>query len=295
MREMRKMRKILALGLVAVMAIGLAACGDRPGQQKSEDTKKEDQAKTGKKGSVKNTDRNLIVGFDQNFPPFGYLDSKGNYTGFDIELAKEAAKRMNLDLELQPIDWDAKDMELSSGTIDCIWNGFSTNGREGKYTFSDSYMYNAQVFVVRKDSGIKDQKGLTGKVVDVQKESSAESALNSDEQKNLKSSFASLNSIGDYNTAMMDLESGAVDAVAMDKFVALDQIKNKPDKFLILDGEISSEQYAVGFLKGNKELRDKVNQALSAMDADGTFARISEKYFGENVSILSKKLNAGQD
>ena len=94
---------------------------------------------------------------------------------------------------------------------------------------------------------------------------------------------------------MMDLESGAVDAVAMDKFVALDQMKNKPDKFQILNEQISSEQYAVAFLKGNTQLRDQVNSVLHEMDTDGTFAKISQKYFGENVSILSQKTNAGQD
>lgn len=294
---MRGMRKILTLGLAAALAIGATACGAGTGDQKKADSgaNSKTETKTAKKGDVKNTDQNLIVGFDQNFPPFGYLDDKGNFTGFDLELAQEAAKRMNVELVLQPIDWETKDMELSAGTIDCIWNGFSVNGRERNYTFSDSYMNNAQVFVVRKNSGIADEQGLAGKVVDVQKESTAESALNSKEQETLKNSFSQLNQVADYNTAMMDLESGAVDAVAMDKFVALDQMKNKPDKFQILNEQISSEQYAVAFLKGNTQLRDKINAILREMDTDGTFARISQKYFGENVSILSQKLNAGQD
>lgn len=294
---MRGMKKILAFGLIAVMALAGTACGTKSGDQKNANSGDGSKAesKTAKKGDVKNTDQNLIVGFDQNFPPFGYLDSNGNFTGFDLELAQEAANRMKVELVLQPIDWETKDLELSAGTIDCIWNGFSVNGREKNYTFSDSYMNNAQVFVVRKNSGIEDEQGLAGKVVDVQKESSAETALNSKEEETLKNSFAQLNQVADYNTAMMDLESGAVDAVAMDKFVALDQMKNKPDKFQILNEQISSEQYAVAFLKGNTQLRDQVNSVLHEMDTDGTFAKISQKYFGENVSILSQKTNAGQD
>ena len=294
---MRGMKKILAFGLIAMTALAVTACGTKSGDQKNANSGDGSKAesKTAKKGDVKNTDQNLIVGFDQNFPPFGYLDSNGNFTGFDLELAQEAANRMNVELVLQPIDWETKDLELSAGTIDCIWNGFSVNGREKNYTFSDSYMNNAQVFVVRKNSGIEDEQGLAGKVVDVQKESSAETALNSKEEETLKNSFAQLNQVADYNTAMMDLESGAVDAVAMDKFVALDQMKNKPDKFQILNEQISSEQYAVAFLKGNTQLRDQVNSVLHEMDTDGTFAKISQKYFGENVSILSQKTNAGQD
>lgn len=294
---MRGMKKILAFGLIAMTALAVTACGTKSGDQKNANSGDGSKAesKTAKKGDVKNTDQNLIVGFDQNFPPFGYLDSNGNFTGFDLELAQEAANRMNVELVLQPIDWETKDLELSAGTIDCIWNGFSVNGREKNYTFSDSYMNNAQVFVVRMNSGIEDEQGLAGKVVDVQKESSAETALNSKEEETLKNSFAQLNQVADYNTAMMDLESGAVDAVAMDKFVALDQMKNKPDKFQILNEQISSEQYAVAFLKGNTQLRDQVNSVLHEMDTDGTFAKISQKYFGENVSILSQKTNAGQD
>ena len=294
---MRGMKKIMAFGLIAVMVLAVTACGTKSGDQKNANSGDGSKAesKTAKKGDVKNTDQNLIVGFDQNFPPFGYLDSNGNFTGFDLELAQEAANRMKVELVLQPIDWETKDLELSAKTIDCIWNGFSVNGREKNYTFSDSYMNNAQVFVVRKNSGIEDEQGLAGKVVDVQKESSAETALNSKEEETLKNSFAQLNQVADYNTAMMDLESGAVDAVAMDKFVALDQMKNKPDKFQILNEQISSEQYAVAFLKGNTQLRDQVNSVLHEMDTDGTFAKISQKYFGENVSILSQKTNAGQD
>ena len=282
---MKVFKRLLTLALIGATAFSLMACGGSGKASSGDSTTKVSNKKT---KAVKNTDDVFIVGFDQNFPPFGYVGDDGEFTGFDIDLAKETAKRLGQDISLQPIDWDAKDMELSSGTIDCIWNGFTINGREDAYTWSDCYMDNAQVFVVKSNSGIKDNSGLKGKTVDVQKDSSAESAFNSDENKDLKNSFAQMISVADYNTAMMDLESGAVDAVAMDKFVALDQIKDKKDEFTILPDEISSEQYAVGFKKGNGTLRDQVNKALHEMDEDGTFEKISKKWFGENVSILGE-------
>lgn len=267
---MRFWKKALSFVFVGAAAVSLTACsgGSRT------DTKK----------STDNDDKTLVVGFDQNFPPFGYVNDDGDYVGFDIDLAKEAAKRMDMDIKLQPIDWDSKDMELESGTIDCIWNGFTINGREKKYTFTDAYMDNSQVVVVKTDSGIDDLGDLKGKNVEVQKESSAETAIN--DNKDLKKSFGQLTSVADYNTGIMDLESGAADAVAMDIYVAKDQISGK-EGLKILDEQISTEQYGVGFLKGNTKLRDKVEKALKEMVKDGTFETISKKWFnGENVCIL---------
>ena len=266
-----RVKRLVATLLVGVLALAAVACGS-----------------SSKSSKLQNTDDTFVVGFDQNFPPFGYVDDNGEYTGFDIELAQEVAKRLDMECVLQPIDWDAKDLELEAGTIDCIWNGFTMNGREDSYTWSDPYMNNSQVFVVREDSGINSEEDLAGKIVDVQKESSAETALNEDDMASLTGSFSQLISVADYNTAMMDLASGAVDAVAMDKFVALDQINGKEDTYKILDYEISSEQYGVGFALGNTDLRDKVNKILKEMNEDGTFAEISEKWFGTDVSILGK-------
>ncbi len=230
----------------------------------------------------------FTVGFDQDFPPFGYVGDDGEYTGFDIELATEAAKRMGKELVLQPINWDAKDMELESGTIDCIWNGFTINGREDDYEWTQAYMDNSQVFVVRADSGITTFADLAGKVVEVQKESSAQSALEDEDHTDLLASFGQFLTVDQYNTAFMDLESGAVDAVGIDIGVANYQIQGKEDLFVILDEQISTEQYGVGFLKGNTALRDEVEAVLLDMNADGTFAEISEKYFGYDVSILGE-------
>ena len=179
-------------------------------------------------------------------------------------------------------------MELSSGTIDCIWNGFTMNGREDDYTWSTPYMDNSQVFVVAADSGISSLADLAGKVVEVQTDSSAEAALK--DNADLSATFGTLQTTPDYNTAFMDLEMGAVDAIAMDVIVAGYQIEQRgeSDKYVILDETLSSEEYGIGFKKGNEELRDKVQGALDEMAADGTMAEISEKWFGRDVTTIGK-------
>ena len=233
----------------------------------------------------KGSDKTFTVGFDAEFPPYGYRDDNGEYVGFDLDLAAEVCKRQGWELVKQPIDWDAKDMELSSGAIDCIWNGFTMNGREDAYTWTEPYIDNSQVFVVASASGVQNKEELAGKVVAVQKDSSALAALNDEENADniaLRDSFSQLIEYADYNTAFMDLEQGAVDAVAIDIGVAQYQIAQREEgKFVMLQGEdnkLAVEQYAVGFLKGNDELRDTVQKTLDEMAADGTFAQIAEKW-----------------
>ena len=233
----------------------------------------------------KGSDKTFTVGFDAEFPPYGYRDDNGEYVGFDLDLAAEVCKRQGWELVKQPIDWDAKDMELSSGAIDCIWNGFTMNGREDAYTWTEPYIDSSQVFVVASASGVQNKEELAGKVVAVQKDSSALAALNDEENADniaLRDSFSQLIEYADYNTAFMDLEQGAVDAVAIDIGVAQYQIAQREEgKFVMLQGEdnkLAVEQYAVGFLKGNDELRDTVQKTLDEMATDGTFAQIAEKW-----------------
>ncbi len=228
----------------------------------------------------------MIVGFDQEFPPMGFMAEDGSYVGFDLDLAQEAASRLGLEYQAQPIAWDSKDMELESGNIDCIWNGFTITGREDDYEWTEPYMDNAQVFVVNGDSGIETLADLAGKVVECQADSSALAALNEDAE--LTATFAQLLTTADYNSALMDLEQGAVDAVAMDVIVARYQIQQRDANFVVLDETLSSEAYAVGFKKGNTELRDQVQGALEEMAADGTMAEISEKWFGEDLTVIGK-------
>ncbi len=268
------MKKLLALLLCVTMtAFMLTGCG---GASEESGTASAEGERT-----------TFTVGFDAEFPPYGYMDDNGEYVGFDLSLAQEVCNRNGWELVKQPINWDTKDMELSSGAIDCIWNGFTINGREDDYTWSVPYVDNSQVFVVAADSGIAAQADLAGKTVAVQADSSALAALNDEENTALTESFASLNQFADYNTAFMDLEAGAVDAVAMDIGVANFQMESREaGKFIILDEYLSTEQYGVGFLLGNEALRDQVQKTLLEMVEDGTFAKIAEEWGLSDVVCL---------
>lgn len=276
-------KKIGALLIAGVMAVAsLAGCSSGSSADATKTTTQAaTQANSDSKGGT------FTVGFDQDFPPMGFVDEKtGEYTGFDLALAAEVAKRLGLEIKYQPIAWDSKDMELSSGTIDCIWNGFTMNGREDDYTWSEPYMKNDQVFVVKADSGIKSSKDLAGKIVDVQTDSSAQAALN--DNKTLSDTFGQLIVVDNYNSAFMELESGAVDAIAMDNTVASYQISKRGADFVVLDESIAAEEYGIGFKKGNTELRDKVQNTLEEMAKDGTMAKISEEWFGKDITTIGK-------
>lgn len=278
------MKKFFALLLSAVMVVGVLSGCSAAGsdvQESSENTTV---------GGAKKEGDTFTVGFDAEFPPYGYMDDNGEYVGFDLELAEEVCKRNGWTLKKQPIDWDSKDMELSSGSIDCIWNGFTMQGREDLYTWSVPYVDNSQVFVTKADSGIASQADLAGKIVGVQKDSSALAALEGDAAA-LAATFADMTQYADYNTAFMDLEAGAVDAVAIDIGVASYQISQRDGAYIILDDQLASEQYGIGFLLGNTELKDQVEKTLLEMVADGTFMTVAEKYadFGMVDSVCLGK------
>ena len=226
----------------------------------------------------------LIVGFDQAYPPYGYVGDDGEFTGFDLDLAKAVADKLDWEVQLEPIDWDAKDALMDSGAINCIWNGFTMETREDDYTFSDPYMLNAQVIVVRADSGIATQADLAGKTVVTQVDSAAEEVLEGDAA-DLTATFASLETIGEYNTAFMQLESGAVDAVACDLSIAMYQMAAKPDAYVMLDERLSEENYAVGFKKGDTATAEKVTEALRELYEDGTVAQIAAKYADQGLTM----------
>lgn len=273
-------KRTLALFGVMVLAIGmLAGCGEKEAA-----------------GNAQNEEDNtFVVGFDASFPPYGYRDDNGEYVGFDLDLAAEVCERNDWELVKQPIDWDARDFELSSGAIDCIWNGFTINGREELYTWSEPYVDNSQVFAVAAGNGIESKADLAGKVVAVQKESSALAALNDEEKPEnilLRDSFEELIEYADYNTAFMDLEQGAVDAVAIDIGVAQYQIESREEgAFLMLEGDenmLATEQYGIGFFLGNEELRDKVQKTIDEMVKDGTFMKIAEQWGLEGSVCLGK-------
>lgn len=238
-------------------------------------------------------DKTLIVGFDAEYPPYGYMDENGEYTGFDLELAQAVCDMEGWELEKKPINWDSKDMELNSGSIDCIWNGFTMNGREDDYTFSTPYVDNSQVIVVAENSGIEKLADLAGKTVGVQAASAALDLLQSEEeggQKELADTFGSLNEFADYNTAFTELQAGALDALAIDIGVAKYQLNSRGEGFTILDETLNTEQYAIGFKKGNDELCEIVNADLQKLAEDGTVEELAEKY--EIADMVSLKAEA---
>lgn len=276
-----KAKKIAAVLLAGTMTLALAACG-------GSSTSTSDSASGSSQGTseqtASNDDTTLVVGFDAEYPPYGYMDEKtGEYTGFDLELAQEVCDRRGWTLEKKPINWDNKDAEVDSGSVDCLWNGMTYTGRENDYTWSEPYVDNSIMMVVSSDSDIQSLDDLSGKIVITQSDSSALTALESDDLADLTSTFADLQQNPSYNTCFEDLKAGAVDAVAVDIGVARYQLNNNPDDFRMLDDPISTEQYAIAFKKGNTELRDEVQETLDEMVEDGTFMEIAEEYADYNL------------
>lgn len=261
---------VVAAATLALAAVMLAGCSS--GSQSS--------------SSSASTDKTTFtVGFDKAYPPYGFVGDDGQYTGFDLDLAKEVCDRNGWELKLEPIDWDAKDALVDSGAITCIWNGFTIEGREDNYAFSDPYMLNEQVVVVRNGSDIKSLDDLKGKTVITQADSAALDVLEGEDYAALTASFSRLDTIADYNTAFLQLESGAVDAVACDLSIADFQMSNKSGAYVKLSKALSSEHYGVGFKKGNTEMADKVTATLKEMYADGSVKSLCEKYAEYGLSF----------
>ena len=291
---MKRATGFAAVLMVAAMVFTMAGCGS----SKDADTSAKKETKTEDSKDKENSDKQFIVGFDAEYPPYGYMDDDGEYTGFDLELAQSVCDLEGWELEKKPINWDSKDMELNSGSIDCIWNGFTMNGREDDYTFSDPYVDNSQVIVVAEDSGIDKLTDLAGKTVGVQAASAALDLLQSEEeggQKELADTFGSLNEFADYNTAFTELQAGALDALAIDIGVAKYQLNSRGEGFKILDETLNTEQYAIGFKKGNDELCNIVNADLQKLADDGTVAELAEKDEISDMVTLKASDDASKD
>ena len=276
------MKKWIAILLALVLCLGLlTACGS-----KAEEPAAEAPAESGETTT-------FTVGFDAEYAPYGYMGEDGEYTGFDLEMAEAVCEIYGWELVKKPINWDSKDMELNSGTIDCIWNGFTVTGRENDYTWTDPYVDNSIVWVVKSDSGIETEADLAGKNVVTQSGSSAYTALTAEEDNDenlaLAATFADLQSVADYNTAFANLDSGLVDAIAVDIGIAQYQLNSRNDDSLkMLDEPLSTEKYAIGFKLGNTELRDKVQEALNQLVENGTFMELAEKYELADMVCLGK-------
>lgn len=257
------MKKLTALFLTLILGLSVILTGCGESNTPSEEAKK----------------KTFTVGFDAEYPPYGYMDENGEYTGFDLELAAALCELEGWELVKKPIDWDSKDLELNSGSIDVIWNGFTKNGREDDYEFSKSYIDNSQVIVVAEDSDLKTLEDLAGKKVGVQAASAALDVLTDEEaQKELGDSFGEIAQFADYNTAFTELLAGALDALAIDIAVAKYQIATRGEGYVILKETLNKEEYAVGAKKGNVTLVDTINKDLKTLYDNGTVSRLAEKY-----------------
>ena len=272
------MKKLSAIALALVMGFStlLGGCSSSDSSSSSNDDSLQYVMDKGE----------LIVGLDDSFPPMGYRDKDNKIVGFDVDLAKETCKRMGIKAKFQPVSWESKEQELSSKNIDCIWNGL-TPEREKVLTFTEPYMSNPQIFVVLADSGIKTEADLKGKVVAAQSGSTAYATI--DKDTNLKDSFKEFIGVEDNVKALMDLEVGGSDAVAMDTVVARYYMTKDPGKYSIIeDTTILDEEMGVGFRKGDNALCKKVEDTLKEMQKDGTLAKISKKWFGEDLTTIGK-------
>ena len=234
------------------------------------------------------TDGRFVVGFDADFPPYGFKEGS-EYKGFDLDLARAVCAAKGWEFVANPINWDAKDMELNSGAIDCIWNGFTIQGREKAYTWSSPYVDNSQVVLVKAGSPIMTLADLAGKIVGVQTDTPVMRALSKGgDHEKLGATFAKLIVEPNYNQAVNELAAGAVDAVAMDVGVAKRKMSDLPGKFELLGEIVMTETYGIGFKLGNEELRDQGEAALRKLFADGTAAKIAEQYGIEKSALILK-------
>lgn len=263
----------LLLSMILIASLALTSCGSASGSDKSW----EKVQKAGK----------FVLGLDENFPPMGFKDENGEITGFDIDVAKEVCSRLGLELVLQPINWDAKEQELNTGKIDCIWNGFTMNEeRKKNLLFTKPYMNNRQVLVVKADAPYSKKEDLAGKKLGLQAESSAVDAL--EEAADFKASLGEVLQFEDNMMALMDLEKGGVDVVLMDEIVARYYITFKEKAYKVLDDALAYEEYGIGFRKNDNSLMTKFQDTLEAMAKDGKLEEISKKWFGEDITVIGK-------
>lgn len=260
-------KKMIAVGTMTVAAAAmLAGCG---GQEKQAEQKLPDK---------------IVIGLDDNFPPMGFRDDNGELIGFDIDLAKEAGKRLGIPVEFKPIDWDSKEAALKSKQVDMLWNGLTITEDRGKQiAFSKPYLNNAQILVVRADSQITDRAGLAGKIIGTQEGSSSVEAL--DKQVDFKNSLQDVKKYGDFVAAFMDLEVGRTDGLLVDSVVGRYYMSKKPGKFKVIDDKMGDEQYGIGMRKEDTLLQEKLNGVLKDMSEDGTMTKLSQKWFNEDITI----------
>lgn len=297
------MKKILSVILAATLAVSFTGCGLIANSAAASAPASSGSTGSGASTASAAADASwekvqkagkLVLGLDDAFPPMGYVDTKtGELVGFDLDVAKEACKRLNIELKTQAIDWNNKTAELNNGNIDCLWNGFSkTAEREKEFSLSIPYMKNNQIILVKTGTSYTGLASLAGKTVGVQSDSSAESALN--DNASFKKTLKSVVQIDDYSKAVLELQNGTIDAIAIDEVVARFYLTNNPGAYQVMkekdgkDSSLATEDYVVGFRKADTTLKEKIEGTLKDMAKDGTLAKISTKWFGEDVTTVGK-------
>ena len=287
---MKKMKYLAVFAAAfALAAFVLVGCSSGASSSSASASASSTSASASASAASASSDANkFIVGFDAEYPPYGFKAADGSYTGFDLDLAQAVCEMNGWEFEAKPIDWDAKDLELDSGNITCIWNGFTYEGREDKYAWSAQYMLNEQVFVVAEGSDVTAYENMGGKKVVTQAGSAAFDLLtDNEEHEAMEARFdgGKVATVPDYNTAFLQLESGAVDVVACDLSIAQYQIAQNPGKFVQLDEPLNSEHYAVGFKLGQDEMAGKVTESLKKLYEDGTVETLINKYSDYGMDI----------
>lgn len=240
------------------------------------------QAQTNSDNTSDSGKPKLVMGLDDSFPPMGFRDESNNIVGFDVDVAQAVCDELGWELVPQPIKWQNKEMEINNGNVDVLWNGFSwSEERAEALLLSDPYLENNQIIVVTKDSDIKSKADLEGKKVAMQKDSTAETAFNEDP---IAQKVGEAITFSDNVSALNDLKIGRTDAVIVDEVVA-NYYATKDDSFVVINDSFVSENYVIGFKKGNEELKDKVMGAFDKLAEDGTLSEISEKWFGKDIVI----------
>lgn len=286
-------KRISCVILTTLLVLGLTACGTKEDSKgKGDDTTGANtisDVAAGEDTSLQYIKDNgkIILGLDDQFPPMGFRNDSDQIVGFDIDLAQAVSEKLGVELVVQPIEWDAKEMELSTKNIDCIWNGFSiTQERKEALTMTDPYLENSISMVVRSDSDIKNLTDMAGKNIALQAGSAAEETLDDESNKEFKDSLSNIQQFGDYATALMDLETKNSDAVLMDSVVAKYMIQELGKDFVVLDEALAADEYGIGFRKGDQALADAVSKALSELKSEGKVKEIAEKWFGEDITKI---------
>jgi polar amino acid transport system substrate-binding protein len=264
--ELRDMSKTFRLALALILGAAITGCGKQ---------------ESGAPGATSAPSK-IVVGLDDNFPPMGFRDEQNKLTGFDVEMAKEAAKHLGMEVEFKPIDWNAKEAELNGKRVDALWNGLTiTDKRKENIAFTKPYLENRQIIVVTGESPIKTKADLAGKTIGVQEGSTAVEAVERDAD--TAKSFKELKKFGDNVTALLDLKAGRLDALVVDEVVGRYYTSKKPGEYVVLEDNFGTEEYGVGVRKDDAALLGKIQDAMDKMKQDGTAARISTQWFGKDI------------